>query len=442
MKSSRLACLALALCLVWVAPAELEAQADAAADAGKMAPAELIRQMRELEKEVGSLRAQVAELKQQAGPAATPSATPTTAAVASASTPAAAAAPSSVLSQVLGSTTLSGFVDTYYGYNFNQPTSRTNSFRAFDGPSNQFALNLIELNIDKPPDPTNSRLGFHLGLGYGQAINVVNSTDPAGLGFAQYLKEAYLSYLAPVGKGLQVDVGKFVTPHGFEVIETKDNWNYSRGLLFAYAIPYYHFGARAKYTFSDKYSLTGFLVNGWNDISDNNTGKTMGVSFGWNPTKKIGIAQNYMAGPEAVGTNAHWRQLSDTVVTYNATSRLSTTVNFDYGRGDRIPGIVDPVYWTGVAGYVRYAFGSGSAVATRYEYFNDHYGFTTGTPEHMQEFTGTFERIVGHHLITRLEYRHDFSNRPVFTKGTDPVLGQDTLTAGMVYTFDTKETKW
>ena len=141
---------------------------------------------------------------------------------------------------------MSGFVDTYYGQNFNNPASRTNTLRAFDLSTNQFGLNLVELVADRQPDANNSRTGYHIALGFGQAMNVVNSTDPGGLGFGQYLKEAYFSYLAPVGKGLQVDAGKFVTPHGAEVIETKDNWNYSRGLLFSYAIPFYHFGVRAK----------------------------------------------------------------------------------------------------------------------------------------------------------------------------------------------------
>ncbi|HEX9119464.1 MAG TPA: porin [Terriglobales bacterium] len=398
--------------------------------------AELMQQFRDLQKEVVGLRAEVAALKQQKTipAAATENAVPSsqTAAVSTASPSAAS---------LLGGASLSGFVDTYYGYNFNQPKSQTNTLRSFEGPSNQFALNLIELNLDKPPDPTNSRLGYHLGLGFGQAMNAVNSTDPAGLGFAQYLKEAYVSYLAPVGKGLQMDIGKFVTPHGAEVIETKDNFNYSRGLLFGYAIPYYHYGLRAKYSFNDKYSVTGFVVNGWNDIYDNNTGKTYGVTFGWNPTKKISIAQGYMFGPETAGTNAHWRQLSDTVVTYSPTGRLTTSLNFDYGRGDRVTGIPTPVFWTGIAGYVKYAFNDLYAVATRYEYYNDHDGFTTGTPQHLNEFTGTFQRIVAHHLITRLEFRRDFSNRPVFTKGTTPVMGQNTMAAGLVYSFDSRETK-
>jgi hypothetical protein len=350
---------------------------------------------------------------------------------------------------LLGPTTLSGFVDVYYGQNFNNPSGQANGLRFFDGPTNQFGLNLLEMIVDKIPDPSNSRTGYHIALGFGQAMNVVNGSEPkSGLGFDQYLKEAYFSYLAPVGKGLQVDVGKFATPHGAEVIETKDDWNYSRGLLFSYAIPYYHFGVRAKYAFNDKYSLSGFFVNGWNNVVDNNTGKTYGIGFGWNPNKKFSIAQNYMAGPEENTNNSNLRQLTDTVITYSPTSRVSFILNGDYGRGDRFTapptGILShPVFWTGVAGYIKYAFTSTSAIATRYEYYDDHDGFTVGTltPTHFNEFTTTFEKLMAHHIISRFEFRRDVSNQPVFLKGSTPVLGQNTLTAGLVFTFDSREAK-
>ena len=196
---------------------------------------------------------------------------------------------------------------------------------------------------------------------------------------------------------------------------------------------------RAKYAFNDKYSVTGYLVNGWNDVVDNNTGKTYGVSFGWNPTKKLSVIQNYLAGPETADTNRHWRQLSDTVVTYLATNKLSLMANYDYGRGDHVPGLVRPAYWTGAAGYVRYAFSDRYALATRYEYYNDHDGFTTGIPQHVSEFTGTFERRVAQHLITRLEFRRDFSNQPAFLEGEQPVKAQNTLAGGLVYVFDARE---
>jgi len=413
----------------------------------------ILQHMQELERQVKELQAEVTTLKSAPAPAAAPI-VPQSNLVnsASAATPALPPAPPS-LAGLLGPTTLSGFVDLYYGQNFNNPASRTNSLRFFDGATNQFGLNLVELVVDKTPDPSNSRTGYHVALGFGQAMNTVNGSEPtAGLSFDQYLKEAYFSYLAPVGKGLQVDVGKFVTPHGAEVIETKDNWNYSRGLLFSYAIPYYHFGMRAKYAFNDKYSLTGFFVNGWNNVVDNNTGKTYGMSFGWNPNKKWGVTQNYMAGPEQNSINSTWRQLSDTVLTYTPTSRWSFMVNGDYGRGDRIlnaetGALSHPVFWTGVAGYVKYTLNGSSAFSTRYEYYDDHDGFTTGlangTPVgvHFNEFTTTFERLVAHHIISRFEFRRDMSNKDPFFKGATPVSSQNTMTAGLVYTFDSREAK-
>ncbi len=436
---SRVTIVLLGLSIVFGSPCQAQNPTEAPNDSGS---AQIERHIQVLEKEISDLRSELASLKaSNTTSAASATSAPVPQSNLVASSTASSTPPPPSLASMLGPTSLSGFVDVYYGQNFNNPASRNSSLRSFDVASNQFALNLVELVVDKAPDASNSRTGYHIALGFGQAINAVNGTDPGGLGFDQYLKEAYFSYLAPVGKGLQVDVGKFVTPHGAEVIETKDNWNYSRGLLFSYAIPYFHYGLRAKYTFTPKYSLSGFLVNGWNNIVENNTGKTYGVGFGWNPSKKFALVQNYMAGPEQVDINSNWRQLSDTVVTISPTARLSFMVNYDYGRGDRIATVSDPVYWTGAAGYVKYALSDRTSIGTRYEYYNDQNGFTTGTAQHLHEVTGTFERLVAHHIITRLEYRRDMSNEPTFLKGSNPVTSQDTLTAGMVFTFDSREAK-
>jgi hypothetical protein len=323
--------------------------------------------------------------------------------------------------------------------------------------------------LDKAPDPMGGlegRTGYHVSLGFGDAMNIVNSSDPAngglgtgrfGGGFAQYLKEGYFSYLAPVGKGLQVDVGKFVTPMGAEVIESKDNWNYSRGLLFTYAIPFYHFGARAKYTFNDKYNVTGFVVNGWNNIVDNNSGKTYGFSFVGNPTKKVSYTINYLAGPETTPTGIFappvdaedfWRQTWDAVVTYNPTAKLSLMANFDYGRGDRTTPIltVSPVYWTGGALYAKYALTANDYVAARYEYFEDHDGFMTGTtiPRlHFNEITATYQHTLASHLLSRFEYRRDMSQFPVYELSTfgSPAKHQDTVSLGLIFLFSSADAK-
>jgi len=367
-----------------------------------------------------------------------PAAAVVAAATGSAAPPQAPVAEKTTLSSLLGPTSLSGSVDLYYLANFNHPVSRTNALRGFDTRADQIGLNLVQLMVDKAPS-AESRLGYRVAVGFGDAINVVNFVDSNGNGSyqAQYLKEGYFSYLAPVGKGLQIDFGKYVTPHGAEVIDTKDNWNYSRGVLFTWAIPFYHFGARAKYAFSDKFAVTGFVTNGWNNVVDNNTGKTYGVGLSWTPTPKFSLAQNYMTGPEQANTNDPWRHLSDTIVTVSPWSQLSFIVNFDYGR-DRPAGTNTPVFWTGVAGYAKYAPNDKYALVGRWEYFDDHDGFMTGTRQNLREFTGTFQRVIAGNWITRLEYRHDYSNAPVFVKGVLPDTNQDTFTAGLIYAFDSR----
>src|SRR5207253_11230538 len=127
-----------------------------------------------------------------------------------------------------------------------------------------------------------NRLGFRVDLDFGPVTETVHAAEPGGLEFLKNIEQAYGSYL--FGKKLQVDVGKFVTPAGAEVIEAKDNWNYSRSLLFALAIPYYHFGTRVTYTANDKWSLAGIVVNGWNNVADNNQGKTVGGQAVIKPT--------------------------------------------------------------------------------------------------------------------------------------------------------------
>ena len=143
-------------------------------------------------------------------------------------------------------TEFTGFVDTYYSYNFNKPqspcatfadVSAFNCLHNFDFAHNSFSLALAELAIEKKPT-ADSRAGFRVDFDYGATAAWVAAFDPGTSAVYQHIQQAYVSYLAPTAKGsLQFDFGKFVTPAGFEVIESKDNWNYSRSLLFSLAIP-------------------------------------------------------------------------------------------------------------------------------------------------------------------------------------------------------------
>jgi len=333
------------------------------------------------------------------------------------------------------SQTFVGTVDGYYGYNFNHPAGDA-QLRNFDTKHHQFALNLLKLTLEKKPDP-DSRLGYRMDLAYGPAMEIVHAAEPGGQGIFRNIEQAYVSYLAPVGKGLQLDFGKFVTPFGAEVIETKDNWNYSRSLLFALAIPYYHAGLRANYTFNDKFSLNAMIVNGWNNVVDNNHGKSFHIQAVIKPNARWTITQNYMGGPEQPNNGHDWRHLWDTTVAYTVSPAVSVMANYDYGM-DRVAGA--RVHWTGIAGYLKYQANKWLALSPRFEWYNDADGFTTGTPQTVKEFTMTSEQKIRGALLTRFEYRHDFSDRPFFIRQPfDPLVrAQSTVTLGISYAFSSK----
>jgi len=66
-------------------------------------------------------------------------------------------------------------------------------------------------------------------------------------------------YVAPLGSGLTLDVGKWGSSIGIEGNYTKDQTNYSRALWFDF-LPFYHMGVRAGYKLSDRLTLNYWLV--------------------------------------------------------------------------------------------------------------------------------------------------------------------------------------
>jgi hypothetical protein len=410
-------------------------------------PAELLERLESLKKEVARLEQTLKTLpaRSPSSPTeASPEPLPASAAVAADPTLADPEPPSGSDKKLppvlnfLSSVDFSGMVDGYYQYNVNQPQDRTVGLRAFDGPANQMTLGLAELALSKAPT-RDSPLGFALSFDFGETINVVNAAEPVGgLGFAQYLKEAYFSY--QMHEKFQVDFGKWVTPIGAEVIESKNNWNYSRGLLYTWAIPLYHYGLRAQYTINDTAWVTAHLANGWNNVVENNSGKSFAIQVGFSPVPELSVVQNYMVGPELTGSNDSIRHVWDTIVTYNHDDNLSFLVNYDYGRETGAFPTDPDQAWQGIAGYVRYAFNDKVAVASRLEWFQDDDGWSTGTQQQVKEFTQTFEYKLAGDLLSRFEVRRDWSTAPVFLKGANRfVQNQTTFLLGFVYSFDAGE---
>ena len=150
---------------------------------------------------------------------------------------------------------------------------------------------------------TDSRVGFRVDLDFGKTADLVAAYEPEADGkeIYKHIQQAYVSVLA--GSKLQLDAGKFVTPLGAEVIESQDNWNYSRSVLFGYAIPFYHRACAPRSPVSDKLTLAGYLVNGWNNSSQiHGDFPSVGLTATLKPSPKLTWIANYMGGKETAGS--------------------------------------------------------------------------------------------------------------------------------------------
>ena len=330
----------------------------------------------------------------------------------------------------IGDIKFGGLVDGYYTVNTNHPASGTNGMYNFNVKANQFSLNMAKFSLSHSADP----IGFQLDLGFGRAFDMIHAFEPSTAPqFMRNIEQAYVSWKPEKTGGLQLDFGKFVTSAGAEVIESHANWNYSRSLLFSWAIPYYHFGLRATQPWGKHFTGGVQLVNGWNNVEDTNSGKTIGV-VGNFTSSKLSWMNNYYTGPEKSGTNKGFRNLYDTTVLLTPNSKFSGYFNFDYGRDKNVGlGYQD---WIGWAIAAKGQITSTSAIAIRGESFNDRDGFNTGVAQTYREITATYEYKWAKGLMSRLEYRRDWAEKVFFERGNNQLRKeQNTFSIGIIGYF-------
>lgn len=385
-----------------------------------------------------------------------------------------------------------GLVDGTYGYNINQPDTtgftkggpnavatggRTNPLRVFDTNANGWSLQQFNLHIDRTSD---GGVGFVSDLNFGQTANVLSASTrwtnptPGPVSNPAFdLTQAYATYTVPVGSGVNLSLGKFVTLLGEEVIPVYNNleFNESRDYIFGFGIPFTHTGLRAQYTYNDKIAGTLGVNNGWDDVSDNNDGQTIEAQLALTPTPNLGFTVTGNYGPDQVNHGNSKRWVIDPIATWHTpvkglqligefmhaqesnpvstipyvTSSGNSMNNFPAGPNGTVT-ITHNVQWQGAAGYIVYDWNDNIELATRGEWFEDADGARTGLRQTLGEITQTLSyKVPGvSGLLARLEYRHDMSNqRPFYTNDgfaasglpLHTVSGQDTLLAAAIYSY-------
>jgi hypothetical protein len=361
-------------------------------------------------------------------PSAPPAATATPAAPVAApsltiSAPAAAPEPAFLSKSYIS---VSGILDGYYNFDANHPDDGDTQLRNFDIRANTVSLTEAKIVLAHDPAP----FGIRADVGFGSALDVMHPSNPSGTGL-KYVEQMFVSLKPAKWKGFQADFGQFVTSAGAEVIESADNWNYSRSLLFALAIPYYHFGLRTSMPVTSTITAGVQVVQGWNNIFDNNSGKTIGITA-VQAKKYYTLSGNYYVGPENNNTDHGYRNLIDSTLLLTPTAKFNAYINYDYGQNRNAnatnTGIGSLEHWQGIAGAVHLQATSKITATVRAEYFSDPNGFSTGLVQKLNEVTLTGDYLVHTGILVRAEYRHDDSNQQYFVQHDNPTLAKDQST--------------
>jgi Putative beta-barrel porin-2, OmpL-like. bbp2 len=318
-------------------------------------------------------------------------------------------------------TTINLDLDTSYAYNFNHPVGRVNLLRAYDVLSNEISLNQASLILENAPDlNAGRRWGARLDLQFGQATDTLqgNPSNEPRPQIYRNIFQAYGTYVIPVGKGINVDFGKWSSSLGIEGNYTKDQINYSRSYWF-YFLPFYHMGLRANIPVNDRFSINYWVVNGTNQVEATNGFKDQLFGFTAKPNKNISWTVNYYLGQEhpdrapttscglvpvqpelcftAIRPAPNGRtHIFDSYVTWNATPKMMLAVERDYFIQrlwqNSAPGQSSaPSHTEGGAAYIQYQVTPKIALATR--------AFAIGRPA--QQCTGRALVKVGGTFVAR-----------------------------------------
>jgi hypothetical protein len=355
---------------------------------------------------------------------------------------------------------LGGWVDAYFGYNFNDPASSKDTLRAFDFRHDSFALQVVALDVGFEGrggllgGTTIGRLTLQAGDEpdlYYLASGSENAKDAQpNYDSFRHVQQAYAGYKLPMpgddAATLEVDLGMLPSHIGYEGLNAKDNIHFSRSILHQLT-PFYETGARAVYTVSPQFTAMLNLTNGWNSVIDNNRSKTVGAQLVWTPNDRVSTTLNWMGGAEQDSTIA-MRNLFDAFVVLKPTDPLQLVVNGHVGVDRVVAGTMldgaaattgKRVTWYGLAGYARYQFDEVWAAGLRAEVFRDEDGvpWEAGYAGTIGEGTATLEARPEPHLILRLEFRHDEASSGFFETHDPPRLSraQTTLTLGGIAFF-------
>ena len=277
------------------------------------------------------------------------------------------------------------------------PDDGLNFGHLFTDHSNQVQLNQLLLTANKPLDPKDPgyQWGFKVQFMYGsdarytQYLGELNRVDPGARNQLDVVEANLLGHIPGIGAGgMDLKVGQYPTPLGYETIDPSTNLFYSHSYIFNFGLPFKHTGALTVTHVNDVLDVYVGADTGTNttfgSLGDNNG--AIGGLGGFNVTLLGGnltVLALTHAGPEqatrvlspiGVNANGQWRWYNDVIVTWKASDALTLVTETNLVR-DSYGTTGNPVNGMGLAQYASYTLTDTITLNARAEYWRDDHNF-------------------------------------------------------------------
>lgn len=301
---------------------------------------------------------------------------------------------------------LSFFADGYYAWSSNEPEDRMRSYTTQPLYHNSFALNLAMIKAAYSSDMVHGNIALQTGsfvkANYVGADKEYSMIQEASVGFTK--KDI------PLFESMSIDIGIFPSHIGYESLISRDNWTYTRSIIADFT-PYYECGIKSTIEITPTLTLTSLVLNGWQNIVENNSSKAIGTQVQYKP-ESGGVVFNwssFIGNEQPDSMKALPRLWNNFWLQANWSPVLQSVVMSDIGMQKNLSGSQSLVWSLGAI--VRYSLnGDKVKVAARGEIFKDKDDFLvhTGSPNGYQatSFSLNLDCALQDALLWRTELRY------------------------------------
>ncbi len=332
------------------------------------------------------------------------------------------------------SLSLSGFLDAYYVYDFNEPpTNVRQSFLFNHNRHNEFNVNLGLIKLGLEHTKYRANLAFHAGT-------YVNDNYAAEPGLLKNIFEANVGISLSKKNKFWFDAGVFPSHIGFESAISIDNWTLTRSLL-AESSPYFLSGAKLTYNPNDKLEIAALVVNGWQRIQrlQGNSMLSFGTQLNFSPSDKFTFNWSTFIGTDDPDVLRRMRYFNNLYGQFQFTDKFGLITGFDAGVQQTVKGSSSYEYWLSPVIIAQFAISKTWKTALRGEYYEDQWGviIPTGTMNVFQT-TGVSLNVdyaPTENIMCRLEGRWLNSKDNIFPTKAAPTNNNFIIGASIAVRF-------